>query len=300
MSIEPGVLYVVATPIGNLGDMTHRAIDVLQHMNVILAEDTRHSWRLLKHYGITTHVLALHDHNEKRSTPGIVARILAGESMALISDSGTPLISDPGYHLVNRLRAQGVRLVPIPGASAFTCALSAAGLPTDRFVFEGFLPAAKSARRRRLGALASEQRTLVFYEAPHRIEACLADLGSAFGNCREAVVARELTKAFESFESGTIEEIRTWLGASANNRKGEFVVLVAGAPRPTSTELGDEQLEVLQVLLEELPLKKAVQLTAKITGCRKNDLYRRAVQMTKFQEDDGSRKAAKHAKKSSC
>lgn len=280
MSIEPGVLYVVATPIGNLGDMTHRAIDVLQHVNVILAEDTRHSSRLLNHYGIRAQVLALHDHNEKNSAPGIVARILAGESMALISDSGTPLISDPGYQLVNRARAQGVRLIPIPGASALTCALSVAGLPTDRFVFEGFLPAAQSARRKRLEALAGEPRTLVFYEAPHRIEACLEDLESAFGNSREAVVARELTKAFESFKSGTIEDLRSWLSASADNRKGEFVVLIAGAPARVSKELSEEQSKVLQMLLEELPLNKAVKLAAKITRCKKNDVYRRALQLT--------------------
>ncbi len=277
MSIEPGTLYVVATPIGNLEDITRRALEVLAQVDVVLAEDTRHSARLLRAYRIRTPTESLRDHNERRATPALIDRLRAGQTMALVSDAGTPLISDPGYHLVSCARKAGVKTVPVPGPCALTCALSVAGLPSDRFCFEGFLPARRAARQTRLTELTSEPRTLIFYEAPHRAEQCLSDLASAFGSDRFASVARELTKVFEEVVSGTLSELLEWSRSSDDHRKGEFVILVDGAPAAARREeLGDGE-RILRVLLEELPLSKAVRVAARLTGIKRNRLYERAV-----------------------
>ncbi len=272
-----GTLYVVATPIGNLGDMTARAIVVLQQVDLIAAEDTRHSGPLLQHFGITTPCIACHDHNEREIAAGLVARIMAGESIALISDAGTPLISDPGYHLVRAAREASVPVVPIPGASAMIAALSVSGLPSDRFSFEGFLPAKSSARRQRLQALADEGGTLIFYESTHRIEESLADMAEVFGLERYVVIAREITKRFETVHGDTLENLIAWIAADANQTKGEFVVMVHGAAAPETRVVDAETERVLRLLLEELPVKQAAALAAKITGAKKNALYQFAL-----------------------
>jgi 16S rRNA (cytidine1402-2'-O)-methyltransferase len=274
-----GVLYVVATPIGNLEDLSGRAVRVLSSVDLILAEDTRHSARMLAHYGIDRPKRSLHEHNEARLCEQIVRRIAAGERIALISDAGTPLISDPGYRLVARLREHGHRVVPIPGACAAISALSVAGLPTDRFCFEGFLPARSGPRRRRLEQLAGESRTLVFYEAPHRVLATVACLAEVFGAERAAVIARELTKVHETVRKGSLRELHQWLEAEPVQRKGEFVIIVAADSHGgESPEVEHEVL--LRVLLEELPLKQAVAVAVRLTGAPRNALYRRAVALT--------------------
>lgn len=272
-----GVLYVVATPIGNRADITQRALDVLGAVARVLAEDTRHSGTLLRSLGIATPLVSLHEHNEQAQVDGLLARLRAGEDLALISDAGTPLISDPGYRLVRAARQAGVTVVPVPGPSALIAALSVAGLPTDRFVFEGFLPPKAAARRGRLQALAAESRTLVFYEASHRIQECLADLAEIFGAGREAVIARELTKSFEQVQSATLAELNAWLAADANRLRGEFVVLVAGAPAAEEADIDPEARRVLDILRRELPVKQAAALAAEITGARKNALYQLAL-----------------------
>jgi 16S rRNA (cytidine1402-2'-O)-methyltransferase len=274
MAAETGILYVVATPIGNLQDMSARAVATLKQVARIAAEDTRHSHKLLSHYGIATPLLALHEHNEATLCEALLAQLHSGADLALISDAGTPLISDPGFRLVRAVRADGIRVVPVPGPSAGIAALSASGLPTDRFVFEGFLPARQAARRRRLQALCDEPRTLVFYESSHRICECLADMVELMGPEREAVVARELTKTFETIQGGTLASLREWLHADANHRKGEFVVLVHGLPERGHREgIAAEAERVLAVLCAELPLRQAASLTAKITGLPRNRLY---------------------------
>ncbi|HQU14910.1 MAG: 16S rRNA (cytidine(1402)-2'-O)-methyltransferase [Gammaproteobacteria bacterium] len=279
VSIEKGVLYVVATPIGNLGDLSSRAREVLAGVDHIAAEDTRHSRGLLAHFDIHTSLSSLHEHNETREGPRLVERLLAGDALALISDAGTPLISDPGYRLVRLARDRGVRIVPVPGPSALTCALSACGLPADRFVFEGFLPPRATARRARLAQLCAESRTLVFYEASHRIEPTLSDMAGALGTERPAVVARELTKRFETLRAGGLEELARWIAADPQQHKGEFVVLVAGAsPIPDAPDLAEAR-RVLGLLLEELPVKQAVALAAGITGQPKNQLYALALEL---------------------
>ncbi len=271
---KSGSLYLVATPIGNLGDMTPRAIEVLNSVDVIAAEDTRHSAKLLQHFGIKTPCLAYHEHNERQLCDKLVQRILAGEQVALISDAGTPLVSDPGYHLVHAAREAGLSVVTVPGACALIAALAVSGLPSDRFVFEGFLPAKSVARRQRLQALSEDERTLIFYESTHRIEASLADMVEVFGGQRQAVIARELTKRFETVHSDRLSELQAWLAADSNQRKGEFVVLVQGAVEVKSDEVAAEALRVLSILMHELPMKQAAALTAKITGQKKNELYR--------------------------
>lgn len=280
-SAATGVLYVVATPIGNLEDISQRALRVLAEADLIVAEDTRHSARLLRHYRIGGTLLSLHEHNEVQRIPEIIARLRRGEQVALISDAGTPLVSDPGYRLVRAVRASGLRVVPVPGPSAVLCALSAAGLPTDRFVFEGFLPPRPGARRRRLGELAGEPRTLVFFEAPQRITAALADLAAAFGSEREAVVARELTKVFETIRGGSLGELEIWVRERAENRRGEFVIVVHGALREAGTEADEDAERVLRVLLAELPLSQAVALAARLTAEPSNRLYRRALALSR-------------------
>ncbi|HEY0720352.1 MAG TPA: 16S rRNA (cytidine(1402)-2'-O)-methyltransferase [Gammaproteobacteria bacterium] len=271
MSTKAGTLYVVATPIGNLGDMTPRAVEVLRAAGHIAAEDTRHSAGLLHHFGIATPMIALHEHNERQRAQMLLERLLAGEDIALISDAGTPLISDPGYHLVRQTRAAGVKVVPVPGTSALIAALSVSGLPTDRFCFEGFLPAKSGARTARLELLRRETRTLAFYEAPHRIEETLADAVAVFGAAREAVMARELTKTWETLLAMPLGMLLERVKSDPDQRRGEIVLLIAGAELADETE--EEARRVALLLAEELPVKQAASLAAKITGARKNALY---------------------------
>lgn len=273
-----GTLYVVATPIGNLEDISARALRVLREVSLIAAEDTRHSMRLLQHFGIETPLAACHEHNEREEGGRFLARLQAGDDVALVSDAGTPLISDPGFHLVRQARAQGVRIVPVPGACALVAALSAAGLPSDRFVFEGFLPSRVLARRSRLEQLREEPRTLIFYEAPHRLLECLADLTDIFGAGRLALLARELTKTFETLKGLPLKELHDWVGADANQQRGECVLVVEGWRPPELEGLDAEVQRVLALLLAELPLKRAVALAADITGVRKNLLYQWALE----------------------
>nr|WP_067298778.1 16S rRNA (cytidine(1402)-2'-O)-methyltransferase [Marinobacterium profundum] len=275
--MSEAVLYVVATPIGNLADMTARAIEVLQTVTLIAAEDTRHSARLMAHFNIKTPMISVHDHNERQRIERIIERLAAGESIALISDAGTPLISDPGFVLVRAVREAQFRVVPVPGCSALVTALCAAGLPSDRFVFEGFLPAKSLARRQRLDALAREERTLIFYESTHRILASLEDMQACFGAGRMVVAARELTKTFETIKGAPVSELLDWMRQDANQQRGEFVVLVQGAPTAAEDEVNIEAMRVLDVLLEELPIKQAAALAAKLTGLKKNFLYQAAL-----------------------
>jgi 16S rRNA (cytidine1402-2'-O)-methyltransferase len=277
MTVAPGVLYVVATPIGNLGDISARALQVLREVDLIAAEDTRHSRRLLQHFGIATPLLSLHEHNESSRIPQLLSHLRQGKSLALISDAGTPLLSDPGFQLLRSLREQGLRAVPIPGPSSLLAALSVAGLPTDRFVFEGFLPAKATARRRRLELLASEERTLAFFESSHRIQASLRDMMEIFGADRGAVLARELTKVFEEVHGATLAELGDWLAAAENRCKGELVILVQGAPPAAAPE--PELRRLLTVLLEELPIKRAVAVAVRLTGVNKNRLYDLALEL---------------------
>ncbi|WP_410017146.1 16S rRNA (cytidine(1402)-2'-O)-methyltransferase [Pseudomonas sp. 5P_3.1_Bac2] len=277
-----GSLYVVATPIGNLDDISTRALNVLRSVALIAAEDTRHSARLMQHFGIGTPLAACHEHNERDQGSRFIERLLAGDDVALISDAGTPLISDPGYHLVRQARAAGVRVVPVPGASALIAALSAAGLPSDRFIFEGFLPAKAVGRRARLEQVKEEPRTLIFYEAPHRILECLQDMQAVFGAERPALLAREITKTFETLKGLPLAELAAWVGADSNQQRGECVVLVAGWQAPEGDEaISAEALRVLDLLLAELPLKRAAALAAEITGVRKNLLYQAALERQK-------------------
>ncbi|WP_177430826.1 MULTISPECIES: 16S rRNA (cytidine(1402)-2'-O)-methyltransferase [unclassified Pseudomonas] len=274
-----GTLFVVATPIGNLDDLSARALKVLGAVTLIAAEDTRHSARLMQHFGIGTPLAACHEHNERDEGNRFIERLLAGDDVALISDAGTPLISDPGYHLVRQARAAGVRVVPVPGACALIAALSAAGLPSDRFVFEGFLPAKTVGRRARLELVREEPRTLIFYEAPHRILECLQDMREVFGADRQALLARELTKTFETLQGLPLDQLCEWVAADANQQRGECVVLVAGWQAPEDeAAVSVEALRVLDLLLAEMPLKRAAALAAQITGVRKNLLYQAALE----------------------
>lgn len=273
-----GTLFIVPTPIGNLGDITERAIQVLRDVAAIAAEDTRHSGQLLQHFGIKAELIALHEHNERNKSQVLIQRLQAGESLALISDAGTPLISDPGYVLVQQCRAANIRVSALPGACAITTALSAAGLPTDRFTFEGFLPAKPQQRRAKLKELAAEVRTLVFYESPHRITHTLADLRSVFGDGRPLVMARELTKQFETYLHGTIATVEEQVLADSNQQRGEMVLMLGGAEPVAADDLNPQALATLQLLRKELPLKKAAALAAEIHGVRKNALYQLALE----------------------
>jgi len=277
-----GSLYVVATPIGNLDDISARALNILRSVALIAAEDTRHSARLMQHFGISTPLTACHEHNERDQGGRFLARLQAGEDVALISDAGTPLISDPGYHLVRQARAAGIAVVPVPGACALIAALSAAGLPSDRFIFEGFLPAKAAGRRARLEQVKEESRTLIFYEAPHRILECLQDMQAVFGDERPALLARELTKTFETLKGMPLAELAAWVAADSNQQRGECVVLVAGWQAPEGEEaVSAEAMRVLNLLLAEMPLKRAAALAAEITGVRKNLLYQVALEQQK-------------------
>tara|TARA_R110001592_G_scaffold363352_2_gene684890 strand:+ start:160669 stop:161505 length:837 start_codon:yes stop_codon:yes gene_type:complete len=276
-----GELYVVATPIGNLGDMVPRAVDVLHAVDVVAAEDTRHSGRLLSHLAIKTPLISYHDHSDDRQITKIIELLEQGKSVALISDAGTPLISDPGYKLVRAVRQQGFRVVPIPGPCALIAAISASGLPSDRFTFEGFPPAKTSARIKKFQSLVDESRTLVFYESPHRIVDTLADMSKVFGEARDVVMARELTKTYETFLFGTLAEVQRQVESDLNQQKGEIVLIVKGVDIATKESDTVEQQRVLSLLLDELPLKQAASLAAKITGGQKNALYQLALSLKK-------------------
>ncbi|MGE8359795.1 16S rRNA (cytidine(1402)-2'-O)-methyltransferase [Pseudomonas sp.] len=274
----PGTLYVVATPIGNLDDISARALKILREVALIAAEDTRHSARLMQHFGIGTPLAACHEHNERDHGSRFIARLQAGDDVALISDAGTPLISDPGFHLVRQARAAGIAVVPVPGACALIAALSAAGLPSDRFIFEGFLPAKAVGRRSRLEQVKEEPRTLIFYEAPHRILECLEDMRAVFGDERPALLARELTKTFETLKGMPLGELCAWVAADTNQQRGECVVLVAGWQAAEDEDaISAEAMRVLDLLLGEMPLKRAAAVAAEITGVRKNLLYQAAL-----------------------
>ncbi|WP_444930031.1 16S rRNA (cytidine(1402)-2'-O)-methyltransferase [Microbulbifer sp. SSSA002] len=273
MGPDQALLYIVATPIGNLADMVPRAIEVLQCADLVAAEDTRHSQRLFSHFNIDTPLMAYHDHSDDKRTEQILQRLEQGQTIALISDAGTPLISDPGYRLVREARERGIKVSPIPGACAFVAALSAAGLPSDKFSFEGFLPAKSGARERALQELAGDTRTLVFYEAPHRVADTLEAMAGAFGGDREAVIAREVSKAFETFQLMPLAELVEWVRADSNQQRGEIVLLVRGAQRSRDSELDGEAQRVMSLLLAELPPKKAAAIAAEITGVKKKILY---------------------------
>jgi 16S rRNA (cytidine1402-2'-O)-methyltransferase len=269
---------VVATPIGNLGDFSARAQETLQACQWIAAEDTRHTGVLLKRFGIQTPQLSLHDHNEAARSIEIIARLQKGDSVALVSDAGTPAISDPGFELVRAAAAAGIEIIAIPGPCAAIAALSIAGLPTDRFCFEGFLPARAAARRERLAVLAGETRTLVLYESPHRIVEVLEDCAAAFGESRNATVVREATKLHETAYRGSLQQLLATAQADADFARGEIVLLIAGAPHTDADGGRDELLDkTLRVLLTELPLKQAAALAAQLTGARDNEAYKRAL-----------------------
>lgn len=266
-----GVLYVVATPIGNLEDISLRANRQLSEVSLILAEDTRHTQILLHHLNVRNTLSALHDHNEAGQIPIILQKLRAGEDVALVSDAGTPLISDPGYRLVKAALEAGIQVSPVPGACAMVAALSVAGLASDRFAFEGFLPAKTAARRARLTALRRETRTLIFYEAPHRVLETLQDMREMIGD-RELTVCRELTKTFETVRKGALSDILLWVEQDSQQQRGEIVLVLAGADAELMEDQ-EENLRVLHVLLEELPLRQAVDLAVRLTGCRKKWLY---------------------------
>ncbi len=273
MTHRPGQLWVVATPIGHLDDLTLRAADVLRRVAVIAAEDTRHSAPLLARIGSSATTVALHEHNEREQCERLVERMQTGVDVALISDAGTPLISDPGFRLVRAARAAGLVVSPVPGACAAIAALSVAGLPSDRFVFEGFLPSKSSARRERLRALAAEPRTLIFYESSHRIDESIADLAAVFGPAREGVIARELTKRFETILAAPLGELAERVATDADQRRGEFVVLVAGAQDEQADAVLAEGRRVFALLSSELPPARAAKLAASITGAPRKSLY---------------------------
>ena len=279
MSFKKGSLYIVATPIGNMGDMTERARQTLRDVDVIAVEDTRRSGQLLRHFEVSTPMIAVHEHNERQICDSLLSRIEKGESIALISDAGTPLLSDPGYFLVNQARERDVSVVPIPGVSAVITALSVAGLPTDRFIFEGFLPAKSTARQQKLEKLKEDMRTIIFYEAPHRIVEMLKDCQTVFGDERKVVIARELTKTFETVHGDTLENLIPWVEADENQKKGEFVVLLHGAAAREETGLDAESERILLILLKDLPVKQAAALAASITGLKKNALYQFALEL---------------------
>jgi len=277
MTSNSGFLYVVATPIGNLSDISARALDILSKVDLIAAEDTRHTKRLLSHHQIENRLISLHDHNESQQLKLLVERIKNGESIALVSDAGTPLISDPGYKLVHELRSKGYRIIPIPGACALVAALSVSGLATDSFVFEGFLPSKAQARVKMLSSLKNEARTMIFYESTHRIKSSVSDMTSVFGAGRRACIARELTKTFETVHTNQLGMLMEILNADALQTKGEFVVMVAGN-QLTQTADECEADRMVDILMKSLSITQSTSLVAEITGLRKKELYQRALQ----------------------
>lgn len=274
VSAEGATLYIVPTPIGNLGDITQRALDVLAQVDVIAAEDTRHTGKLLAHFNIQTKTFALHDHNEQHKAQALVNKLLSGQSIALVSDAGTPLISDPGYHLVNQCRQAGVKVVPLPGACAVITALSASGLPSDRFSFEGFLPAKSKGRKDKFLEIAKVERTCIFYESPHRINESLQDMLEILGPDRQVVLARELTKTFETIQGLPLGQLIEWINQDENRKRGEMVLLIHGVREESNQALPEEALRSLAILSKELPLKKAAALAAEIYKVKKNALYK--------------------------
>ena len=269
-----GILYIVATPIGNLQDITQRALDTFTQVDLIAAEDTRHSGLLLSHYGIKKPFFALHDHNEQEKAHILVEKLKQGSHIALISDAGTPLISDPGFHLVRQCREAGIRVVPLPGACAAITALCASGIASDRFCFEGFLPAKSKARKDKLENIAEEDRTLIFYESTHRILDTLEDMQSVLGKERYIVLAREITKTWETITGNSIKNLREWLLEDTNRTKGEMVLIVEGKPKSDNNEeISPQAVKALELIAEELPLKKAAAIVAELYGYKKNALY---------------------------
>ena len=274
----PPALYVVATPIGNLGDITQRALAVLGSVDLIAAEDTRHTGLLLQHFAINAQLFALHDHNEQSKADILIAKLKDGHSIALVSDAGTPLINDPGYHLVRRCREEGIRVIPLPGACAAITAMSAAGLPSDRFCYEGFLPAKTKSRCDTLRSLEEEPRTLIFYESTHRLLDSLQDMVTVWGPERYVVLARELTKTWENIKGAPVGELLAWVKEDEVRRKGEMVLIVEGHKVQSDEAIPSEALRTLALLQKELPLKKAAALTAEIHGVKKNALYKYALE----------------------
>ena len=279
MSFKKGSLFIVATPIGNMGDMTERAKKTLMDVDVIAVEDTRRSGQLLRNFEISTPMISVHEHNERQICDSLLNRIEKGESIALISDAGTPLLSDPGYFLVNQAKERDIKVIPIPGVSAVITALSVSGLPTDRFVFEGFLPAKSTARQQKLEKLKDDSRTVIFYESPHRIVEMLKDCQLVLGGQRKVVLARELTKTFETVHGDVLDALIPWVEDDQNQRKGEFVVLVQGAAAREETGIDAESERILLILLKDLPVKQAASLAANITGLKKNALYQFALKL---------------------
>jgi len=277
-SASTAVLYIVPTPIGNLEDITQRSLKLLNEVDLIACEDTRHSHRLLDHYSIKTALTAMHDHNERGKADWLVTQLSEGKDIALISDAGTPLISDPGFHLVNKVRDAGFKVVPLPGACAAIAALSASGLPTDEFRFVGFLPAKSSQRKSSMEALLSETSTLIFYESPHRILNTLEDLESVMGD-RRIVVARELTKTFETFLCASVSDVIQEMKADSNQQRGEMVLLVHGAEKSAKTELADMDV-MIKASLKYLGVKQTSSLLSDITGVRKKEIYQRALELS--------------------
>lgn len=281
---QQGILYVVATPIGNLGDITLRALEILKSVDAIAAEDTRHSSGLLNHFGISKKLIAVHEHNEQQSAEKLLAQLKSGENIALVTDAGTPAVSDPGAIVVKIVREAGIKVVPIPGASAVVAALSASGISQNGFYFHGFLPASGAARRKVLEQLKAQAVTLVLYEAPHRIIECVEDIAKVLGNERQITFCRELTKTFETIYTCPVSLASAWLQADANQQRGEFVLLIEAAPAVDAQEISEEAQRVLKCLLAELPLKQAVSLATEITNLKKNDLYEFALDLKKNPE----------------
>ena len=274
MSNSKGILYIVATPIGNLQDITQRALETFEKVDLIAAEDTRHSGLLLSHYGIKKPLFALHDHNEQQKSGALVEKLLQGTNIALISDAGTPLISDPGFHLVRQCRQAGIQVVPLPGACAAITALCASGIASDRFCFEGFLPAKSKARLDKLKNVENEDRTLIFYESTHRILDSLADMQTVFGDERYVVLAREITKTWETIHGDKLADLISWLAQDPNRTKGEMVVIVEGESKEDNDEtISSQAIHALTLISQELPLKKAAAIVAELYGCKKNQLY---------------------------
>lgn len=278
-------LYVVATPIGNLGDITLRALEILKGVDAIAAEDTRHTAGLLSHFGISKKLIAVHEHNEHQSAEKLLAQLNAGENIALVTDAGTPGISDPGAVVVDFVRKAGIKVVPIPGASAVIAALSASGIAQNGFLFHGFLPASGAARRKALDVLKAQTVTLVFYEAPHRIVESVNDMANVLGAERRVTFAREITKTFETIYSCNLGDAKAWLEADTNQQRGEFVLLIEAAEIKAAKEFSEETIRVLTLLLADLPLKQAVKLAAEISNEKKNDLYEFALQLKSAKTD---------------
>ena len=271
---QTGILYIIATPIGNLQDITQRALETFAQADLIAAEDTRHSGLLLNHYGIKKPFFALHDHNEQQKADLLVEKLQQGTNIALISDAGTPLISDPGFHLVRKCRQAGLKVVPLPGACAAITALCASGIASDRFCFEGFLPAKTKARKDKLQNIAEEDRTLIFYESTHRILDTLEDIEAVLGADRYIVLAREITKTWETISGDTVSNLRQWLAEDPNRTKGEMVLIIEGKPKTEDNDkINPQAIKALQLIAKELPLKKAAAIVAELYGYKKNTLY---------------------------